>query len=178
MNNQRIILGTLMVFTFFLHACKTGKSEQSSKKEKITTKIQDNKPTQNKSIYVEIQESTFGSDYQKTVLTQDSLIIYTLNSKDKYDTENKVLSKKQRNDVQSYMAKFPLQSLKKSYYDPGVKDGYQMTFIIKYNSIEKEIYISNFVQNDLADLVKLIADINGKDHIHYNKKDLGENNEY
>ena len=68
--------------------------------------------------------------------------------------ENKLLKAKEKNILVSFLKRFPLKKLKRSYINGGVKDGWQVNFNIKIMNKSKKIHTSNYYQKDLGRLVR------------------------
>ena len=99
----------------------------------------------------------FGRNKHITTITNDSLIIErSVNNSKKYIKETRRITDAERNNIASFLKKFPIDDFKTGYYNKGVKDGTQMTFSIKINTKQKNIGIANYYIKELGELVVVI----------------------
>jgi hypothetical protein len=104
-----------------------------------------------------------------TTVTQDSL--YTVHNfpDSNIESDARLLTKTESERLCRYFAKFPLSSLKDEYTTM-VEDGTQIDFLITINDKYRKVYISNFYQYTLGEMVANIVKLLKADYIQYNKK--------
>lgn len=131
-----------------------------------------NSNRQDMQYYIEVSNLYFGRPQCITILTNDSIKseINKTHGKEKQSERN--LTIKEIEKIQAFIKQFPLSELNTQYIDERTEDGTQLRFKIRIEKQEKQIFVANMYQDDLAKLVKLIVSLLPEDYIGYNKEAL------
>jgi hypothetical protein len=82
--------------------------------------------------------------------------IKTLENENSSIIKNRRLNNKEQISIQYFLKTFPLNSFKDKYENYLIEDGEQKKIEIKINDTKKIIYISNFYQKDISNLINLL----------------------
>ena len=140
----------------------------SNQFNKSNTMANDTIHIENMKYKIVITNYYFGRKQYITTVTQDSLLTQLDNFNDDKTSENRSLTKKEKEMLGEFLIKFPLAELKKQYVTEAVEDGTVMDFSITINNLHKDIYVSNMYQKDLGALVEVIVKLLKEDYIGYN----------
>lgn len=114
----------------------------------------------------------FGRNQYVTTVTPDSLITNQNDYNSKSKMTARKLTAKEKNELNTFLKDFPLNSLKDKYENEHVLDGTQIGFFIRIAKAQKNIFTSNVYQNDLGKLTDEIVKLLPYDYINYNKKSI------
>ena len=112
----------------------------------------------------------FGRIDKRTIVTNDSLSFEHKVYRGNNEKTSRLLNPDEKIKMVEFLEHFPLNQLDEEYVTNDVKDGTQISFIIKINDELKEIFIGNVYQEDLGKLVKLIVTMLPEDFIRYRKE--------
>ncbi|MBU0489465.1 MAG: hypothetical protein KKD31_16090 [Bacteroidetes bacterium] len=111
----------------------------------------------------------FGREKDMTIVENGTITTKTnlLRTSNSVTIDKIALSDSEIYRMNTFLKQFPILKLKTSYIDENVEDGTQIRFRFQLGNKEKEIFVSNFYQEDLGKLTKLIASLLGEDFIRY-----------
>lgn len=114
----------------------------------------------------------FGRNKHITTITVDNLIIErNVNNSKKYIKKTRKINEEEKNNIAAFLDNFPITDFKTGYYNKGVKDGIQMTFSIKIDTIRQHIDIANYYIKELGQLVAVIEELLPEEYyINYSKE--------
>jgi hypothetical protein len=97
-----------------------------------------------------------GGIMHQTTVSQDSLMVKRYIMTGKRYSESRLLTSKETEMMQQFLADFPLVKLNKQYVTETVQDGTVIDFSISIGNKHRDIHIANKYQKDLGDLVKTV----------------------
>ena len=119
---------------------------------------------------IEIINYNFGRINHLTMVTPQTISYKINQTSGKPKTFERKLNEEEHTKIVKFLESFPIAHLESMYMNEKVEDGTQITFIIRIKDTEKNIYVSNAFQKDLAALVKLIVPLLPENYICYDKK--------
>lgn len=158
---------TFVLYSFFLQtACKPLRNVNVTNHSVSKTM----NPDSIISFRIIIKNFYFGRVNSQINLTEDSLETIHDNLNGKKTSVTRPLLSDETKKMQQFLSVFAIDDLDEKYINDKVKDGINIEFEISINSAYKRIFVSNFYQDNLGELVDVIRPMLKDDCIGYRKE--------
>ncbi len=110
---------------------------------------------------ISITSKYFGRKDKIITINTDKVIFEknkAINIKE-YSKGEKEINKEIKQQIINFLIENPIESFKSSYFNSKVKDGTVISFSLKVNDSQKDIFVANYYIKELGELVKIVNSI-------------------